>query len=86
MIRLYGRCEANRRLVDTAPHGRWSTTTFIADLRHDRLTAPCVFNGADNGEMFLACIEQVLIPSMEMGDVVVMNSLSAHKVPASGGH
>jgi transposase len=53
MIRLYGRCEANRRLVDAAPHGHWNTSTFIEGLRRDRLTAPCVFSGAVNGEMLL---------------------------------
>ena len=61
MVRLYGRCGVGRRLVDAAPHGHWNTSTFIAGLREDGLTAPCVFDGAVNGEMFRAYVEQVLV-------------------------
>ena len=82
MVRLYGRCDTGRRLVDTAPHGHWSTSTFIAGLRQDGLTAPCVFSGAVNGEMFMAYIEQVLVPTLTKGDIVIMDNLPAHKVHA----
>ena len=80
MVRLYGRCEAGRRLVDAAPHGHWNTSTFIAGLRDDGLTAPCVFSGAVDGEMFVAYIEQVLVPTLTRGDIVIMDNLPAHKV------
>ena len=57
MTPRYGRCEVGKRLIGYAPFGHWKTTTFIAALRHDGLTAPCVFDGAINGEKFAAYIE-----------------------------
>ena len=49
--------KGGRRLVDAVPHGHWNTSTFIAGLRQDGLVAPCVFDGAINGELFLAYLE-----------------------------
>jgi transposase len=80
MIRLYGGAEVGHRLVDAAPHGHWNTSTFIAGLRQDGLVAPCVFNGAINGELFLAYVEQVLAPTLRSGDIVIMDNLGSHKV------
>ena len=80
MIRLYGWAEAGRRLVDAAPHGHWNTSTFIAGLRQDGLVVPCVFDGAINGELFLAYVEQVLAPTLTHGDIVIMDNLGSHKV------
>ena len=69
-----------QRLVDAVPHGHWNTSTFIAGLRQDGLVAPCVFNGAVNGELFLAYVEQVLVPTLINGDIVIMDNLGSHKV------
>jgi transposase len=80
MVRLYGWSHVGHRLVDAVPHGHWKTSTFIAGLRQDGLIAPCVFNGAINGELFLAYIEQVLVPTLAPGDIVIMDNLSSHKV------
>ena len=80
MTRRYGRARRGRRLVAAVPHGHWKTTTFLAALRHDGLSAPCVFDGAINGERFLAYVEQVLVPTLRAGDLVVMDNLAAHKV------
>jgi transposase len=80
MIRLYGWAEVGHRLVDAVPHGHWNTSTFIAGLRQDGLVAPCVFNGAINGELFLAYVEQVLAPTLMRGDIVIMDNLASHKV------
>ena len=80
MIRLYGWAEVGHRLVDAVSHGHWNTSTFIAGLRQDGLVAPCVFNGAINGELFLAYVEQVLVPTLIGGDIVVMDNLGSHKV------
>ena len=80
MVRLYGWAPVGHRLVDAVPHGHWKTSTFIAGLRQDRLVAPCVFNGAINGELFLAYVEQVLAPTLTRGDIVVMDNLGSHKV------
>jgi transposase len=80
MTPLYGRAERGKRVIDYVPHGHWKTTTFLAALRHDGLTAPLVVDGAINGELFLAYVEQQLVPTLKEGDIVVMDNLSSHKV------
>jgi len=82
MIRRYGRSKRGTRLIDTSPHGHWKTSTFIAALREDGLMAPSVFDGAINAELFVAYVEQVLVPTLTPGDIVVMDNLSCHKKPA----
>jgi len=69
-----------KRVIDYVPHGHWKTTTFIAALRHDRLTAPMVIDGAINGELFLAYVNQILVSTLQEGDIVVLDNLSSHKV------
>lgn len=61
-------------------HGNWKTLTFIAALRQDRVTAPFVCEGAMNGEMFKAYVEQFLAPTLKHGDIVFMDNVSVHKV------
>jgi transposase len=80
MTRRYGRCPSNQRLVAKAPHGHWKTTTFVAGLRKSGITAPLVLDGPMTGSIFRAYAEQFLAPTLEPGDVVVMDNLSAHKV------
>jgi transposase len=82
MARRYGRALRGRRLVAGVPHGHWKTSTFLAALRHDRLTAPCVIDGPINGETFRAYVEQFLVPTLAVGDVVVMDNLGSHKSAA----
>ena len=79
MARLYGRAHCGKRLVDAVPHGHWKTSTFIGALRHEGLVAPAVFDGAINGDLFLAYVEQVLAPPLRTGDVVIMDNLGSHK-------
>lgn len=79
MTRTGGRAPRGARLVAKVPHGRWRTLTFLAALRHDRITAPCVFDGPINGESFLAYVEQVLVPTLQPGDIVVLDNLGSHK-------
>jgi transposase len=80
MTRFYGRAPRNQRVVDAVPHGHWKTSTFIGALRCDGLTAPGLFDGAINGDAFLAYVEQVLVPTLRKGDVVIMDNLGSHKV------
>jgi transposase len=80
MARRYGRAPRGERLVASVPHGHWQTSTFLAALRHDRITAPYVLDGAINGEIFGAYVEQMLAPTLEPGDIVVMDNLGSHKV------
>lgn len=80
MTRRYGRSRRGKRLVASVPHGHWKTTTFIGALRADGLTAPTVFDGAINGASFLAYVQQVLVPTLTPGDIVILDNLSSHKV------
>jgi transposase len=80
MTRRYGRSARGRRLVAKVPHSHWKTTTFVGALRIDGLTAPLVIDGPMNGTLFLAYVEQQLAPTLQPGDVVVMDNLAAHKV------
>ncbi len=82
MVRTRGRCQRGARLIDTTPHGHWKTSTFIAALREDGLGAPFVCDGAINGELFLAYVEQILVPTLRSGDLVIMDNLSSHKKAA----
>ena len=82
MTRLHGRCAKGQRLVAKVPHGHRKTLTFVAGLRCDGITAPCVFDGPINTESFLAWVVQFLVPSLRPGDIVVMDNLSSHKDPA----
>jgi len=80
MAPRYGRCEKGKRLIAHVPFGHWKTTTLIAALRHDGVTAPCVFDGPINGEKFRAYVEQILVPTLKPGDLVIMDNLNSHKV------
>jgi transposase len=82
MTRTHGRCARGRRLVAKVPRGRRKTLTFIAGLRCDRITAPCVIDGPIDTESFLAWVEQFLAPTLRPGEIVVMDNLSSHKAPA----
>ena len=79
MTRRYGRAPRGERLVDAIPHGHWKTTTFVGALRADGLTAPMVIDGAMNGDLFVAYTQQVLVPTLRPGDIVLMDNLSSHK-------
>ena len=80
MTRLRGRAPRGQRLVAAVPHGHWKTSTFVAALRTTGLTAPLVIDGAMNGEVFRAYVEQILAPTLSPGDIVIMDNLGSHKV------
>src|ERR1700676_3688569 len=79
MTRRCGRSRRGTRLIAKVPHGRWRTLTFLAALRCDRIEAPCVIDGPINGTSFRAYVEQVLLPTLSPGDIVVMDNLGSHK-------
>lgn len=81
MARLYGRCPKGQRCVASVPHGHWQSSTFIAALRAESITAPFLIEGAVNAEVFTAYLEQVLCPELRAGDVVILDNLSTHKIP-----
>lgn len=79
MAPLRGWAPRGERLLAKVPHGRWTTMTFLAALRHDRLTAPWLIDGPINGESFRLYLDKVLIPTLRPGDIVVMDNLGSHK-------
>jgi len=80
MARRYGRAPRGERVIASVPYGHWKTSTFVAGLRYDGITAPLVIDGAMNGTVFLAYVEQFLAPTLAPGDIVIMDNLSSHKV------
>lgn len=93
MTRTHGRCARGERLLAKVPHGHWKTMTFVAALRCGAITAPVVLDQPINGEWFRAYVEQQLVPTLEPGDVVVMDDLGSHKgkavrqaIRAAGAH
>jgi transposase len=82
MARTRGRAPRSERLRAAIPHGHWKTTTFVAGLRHTGMVAPMVLDGPINGIAFQAYVDQMLVPELRPGDVVVMDNLGSHKGPA----
>jgi transposase len=79
MTRLRGWAPRGQRLLAKVPQGRWRTMTFMAALRCDRIDAPCVIDGPINGSSFLAYVEQMLLPALRPGDIVIIDNLGSHK-------
>jgi transposase len=79
MAPLRGWAPRGRRLIAKVPHRRWKTTTFVAALRLDRIDAPWLLEGPINGESFRTYVEQVLVPTLRKGDIVIMDNLGSHK-------
>lgn len=82
LVRRFGRGLPGERVHDHAPDSRWHTTTFLAGLRTTGLTAPAVFDGPIDGASFHAYVEQVLVPTLTPGDIVLCDNLSCHKSPS----
>jgi transposase len=79
MARTHARAPRGQRAIGAVPHGHWQTSTFLAALRCDRLTAPCVIDGPINGLTFQAYVEQILVPTLQPGDMVIIDNLGSHK-------
>jgi transposase len=82
LARLYGRSTRGERCVSAVPHGHWRSTSFIAALRVDRLSAPFVIEGAVNAGVFTAYLENVLGPELAENDLVILDNLATHKIGA----
>ena len=80
MTRTRGRAPKGERCIASVPYGHWKTTTFIAGLRHDKITAPLVLDGPMDGPAFLAYVQQFLCPTLMPGDIVIADNLPSHKV------
>ncbi len=79
MARLRGRAKRGQRCRAPVPHGHWKTTTFTGALRLAGMTAPMVLDGPMNADAFRAYVRHVLAPTLQSGDIVVMDNLPAHK-------
>jgi transposase len=82
MTRSRGRALRGERLVDAVPQGHWEATTLIAGIRRDEVVAPLLFKGSTDASAFLTYVDQVLVPVLKPKDIVVLDNLAAHKVPA----
>jgi hypothetical protein len=85
MVRLRGRSQRGQRLVMDAPFGHWGTQTFVAGLRCFGLTAPWVVDRAMNRTIFDTYIETQLVPTLDRGNVVVLDNLAVHKSAKAAG-
>jgi putative transposase len=79
MAPLRGWAPCGQRLQGKAPYGHWKTMTFLAALRHDRLTAPWLIDGPIDGQSFRQYVEEVLVPTLKPGDIVIIDNLGSHK-------
>lgn len=79
MTRRRGRAPVGQRLIAKVPHGHWKTTTLLAALGFEGMRCSMVVDGAVDGDVFTAFVQQVLAPSLTAGDVVIMDNLSSHK-------
>jgi len=68
----------DERVIGSVPLGAWQTITFVTALRHNKMIAPMVVEGAMNGEMFLAYVESCLVPTLQRNDIVVMDNCRVH--------
>ena len=80
LVRLRGRASRGVRVVGHVPLGQWKTVTFVAGLRHNKLIAPMMIEGAMTGEIFLAYVNRCLVPALRRNDIVVMDNCRVHKV------
>ena len=78
MCRLHGRSLRGERCHGSTP-GSWHTTTMLSSLRLSGCTECLVFDGAVDKKMFAAYMEEMLLPTLQSGDIVIMDNLSAHK-------
>jgi len=80
LARIYGWSSRGQRCRSAIPHGHWHSSTFLAALRHDQLVAPFLVDGPVDAEIFLVYLEQVLLPCLQPGDVLILDNLATHKV------
>ena len=84
LARLYGRCRRGERCLSAVPHGHWQSSTLIAALRHQQMEAPFLVEGPVDAEVFLVYLQQVLVPCLQPGDMLILDNLATHKVQGMG--
>ena len=81
MTRTRGRGPRGKRVVGKTPHGHWKVLSTIAAMTTCGMLTGCTFDAAIDSEMFLAFVEQMLLPQLRPGQVVVLDNLPAHQSP-----
>lgn len=82
MTRLYARGTGGRRIHEATPGGHWKIMTILGAMSLSGMIATMTIEEPTDSDIFLAYVEHLLCPVLKSGDVVVMDNLSAHKVPA----
>ena len=80
MTRRYGRAPRGQRCRASAPYSHWQITTFVGALRRQGISATMVIDEPIDGEVFLTYVEQVLVPTLSSGEMVILDNLASHKV------
>lgn len=83
MTRRYGRAKQGQRAIDDTPAGHWCTTTMISSMRLDGSTACMVVDGATTTDIFKAYAEQILLPTLKAGDIVVLDNFQPIRIKRS---
>ena len=71
-----------QRVHGSAPFGHWGTSTFMAALKHDRIDAPWVLDGPVNGDASRIHVETQLVPTLNRGDIVIVDNPGSRKTEA----
>lgn len=79
LARLYGRAPRGERAVGHVPAARWETSTLVSAIRSDGVVGSLIFRGATDAPAFRAYVDEVLVPALRPGDIVVLDNLKAHK-------
>lgn len=82
MQRLRGRSPRGERCVASGPAGHWKVATLIGAMRLDGPLSCETLDGAVDTAAFLAWVIEALCPLLRVGDLVIMDNLSAHKHPS----
>jgi transposase len=80
MTRLYARAKGGKRIVDYIPDVRYQAVSILSSVRLSGETVPLVYEEALNGKLFAAYIKEFLTPTLNAGDIVIMDNLTSHKV------
>jgi transposase len=83
MTRLYGRAPSNERINEYVPDTRFERTSIMGAMGLKGVIAPLAYEGTLNGEFFGIYVKDSLAPTMNKGDTLILDNLSAHKVKGS---
>jgi transposase len=82
MTRSRGRARRGHRVVDRVPRNHGHNVTCLTAISPTGLHAPCVFEGAVDGPLFLQWMQEWLLPGLSRGTTIVLDNLNVHRSPA----